>query len=161
MLEEQFLDPKIHDRNGFHCGEPLLDEFLRKYAVQQCARGVTSVFVLVDDAHPETILGYYTLSAAQVDATQLSLPEQKKLPRYPIPCFRLGRLARDLGSRGNRVGEMLMGLAVDRCRQAKTSIGAYALLVDAKNTAAQSFYQHYGFIPFADSAMALYLPLGR
>ena len=161
MLEEQFFDPKIHDRNGFHCGEPLLDEFLRKYAAQQSARGLTSVFVLVDDAHPGKILGYYTLSAAQIAVAQLSLSEQKKLPRYPIPCFRLGRLARDLGSRGAGVGEILMGLAVDRCRKAKTSVGAYALLVGAKNTAAQSFYRHYGFIPCADAAMTMYLPLGR
>lgn len=160
MLEEQFFDPRVHDRNGFRSGEPLLDEFLRKYAAQQSAKGVTSVFVLVDDAQPSKILGYYTLSAAQVDVSQLSLAEQKKLPRYPIPCFRLGRLARDLGSRWAGVGEILMGLAVDRCRKAKLSIGAYALLVEAKNTSARSFYEHYGFIPCGDAPMTLYLPLG-
>lgn len=160
MLEEHFFDPKLHDRNGFYSGEPLLDAFLRKYAAQQSARGVTSVFVLVDDAQPRKILGFYTLSAAQVDGAQLSLAEQKKLPRYPVPCFRLGRLARDLECRGTGIGELLMGLAVDRCRKAKLSIGAYALLVDAKNTAAKSFYEHYGFIPCKDTAMTLYLPLG-
>jgi len=159
VLEEQFFDSKIHDRNGFHCGEPVLDEFLRKYAAQQSSKGVSSVFVLVDDSQPSKILGYYTLSAAQVDVVQLSLADQKKLPRYPIPCFRLGRLARELGSRGNGIGEVLMGLAVDRCLKAKISIGAYALLVDAKNTSAKSFYEHYGFTPCRDSPMTLYLPL--
>jgi predicted GNAT family N-acyltransferase len=159
VLEEQFFDPQIHDRNGFHCGEPLLDEFLRKYAAQQSARGVTSVFVLVDDGQPHKILGYYTLSAAQVDVSQLSRADQKRLPRYPIPCFRLGRLARDIGSRGSGVGGVLMGLAVERCRAATVSIGAYALLVDAKSNSAKSFYEHYGFILCADSAMTLYMPL--
>lgn len=159
MLEEQFFDAKVHDRSGFHSGEPLLDEFLRKYAAQQSAKGITSVFVLVDQAQPSKILGYYTLSAAQVDASQLSLSDQKKLPRYPIPCFRLGRLARDLGSRGAGLGEILMGLAVDRCRKASVSVGAYGLLVDAKNTLAKSFYEHYGFIPCTDGAMTLYMPL--
>lgn len=159
MLEEQFFDPKIHDRSSFHCGEPLLDEFLSKYAAQQSAKGVTSVFVLVDSAKPSKILGFYTLSAAQIDASQLSQADQKKLPRYPIPCFRLGRLARDLESRGAGVGEMLMGLAVDRCRKAKVSIGAFALLVDAKSGSAKSFYEHYGFIPCADLPMTLYMPI--
>jgi len=68
VLEEQFFDPKRHDRAGFNSGEPALDEFLRKYASQQRSRGVTSVFVVVDDAQPSKILGFYTLSAAQVEA---------------------------------------------------------------------------------------------
>ncbi len=159
MLEEQFFNTKIHDRAGFHSGEPLLDEFLRKYAAQQGARGIASVFVLVDDAKPDKILGFYTLSAAQVEASPLSPADQKKLPRYPLPCFRLGRLARDLGSCGAGIGEILMGLAIERCRKARQSIGAYALLVDAKNTAAKSFYEHYGFIPCVDSPMTLYMPI--
>jgi GNAT superfamily N-acetyltransferase len=159
VLEEQFFDPKIHDRASFRSGEQLLDEFLRKYAAQQSARGVASVFVLVDDVQPSKILGFYTLSAAQVDVTHLSPAEQKKLPRYPVPCFRLGRLARDLGCRGTGIGEILIGLAVERCRKATFSIGAYALLVDAKTPAAKLFYEHYGFIPCGDSPMVLYLPI--
>ncbi|MCX8520159.1 MAG: GNAT family N-acetyltransferase, partial [Rhodoferax sp.] len=155
MLEEQFFDPKAHDRQGFHCGEPALDEFISKYAGQQSAHGVTSVFVLVDDTKPSKILGFYTLSAAQVNRSELSLSHQKRLPRYPIPCFRLGRLARDLESQGTGIGEILIGLAVDRCRKARLSVAAYALLVDAKNPAAKSFYQKYGFMPCADSPMLL------
>ena len=159
MLEERHFDPKIHARDRFHCGEPLLDEYLRKYASQQSARGITSVFVLVDEATPEKVLGYYTLSAAQVDVAKLSPAEQKKLPRYPVPCFRLGRLARDLDCRGAGIGEMLIGLATDRCRKAQVSIGAYAMLVDAKNASAKSFYEHYGFTAFSDSPFTLYLPI--
>ena len=159
MLEEQFFDPKRHDRVGFNSGEPALDEFLRKYASQQRSRGVTSVFVLVDDAQPSKILGFYTLSAAQVEAAELSPAEQAKLPRYPIPCFRLGRLARDVGSRGAGMGDVLMGLALERCRKARLSVAAYALLVDAKNAGAKAFYERYGFVAFADTPMRLYLPI--
>ena len=159
VLEERHFDPKVHDRESFRCGETLLDEYLRKYAAQQSARGVASVFVLVDDATPTKIVGFYTLSAAQVDVDQLSPGEQKKLPKYPVPCFRLGRLARDLDSHGKGVGELLLALAVDRCREARTSIGAYALLVDAKNAAAKSFYERFGFTPFKDSPRVLYLPI--
>ncbi len=159
MLEEQFFDPKRHDRAGFNSGEPVLDEFLRKYASQQRSRGVTSVFVVVDDAQPSKILGFYTLSAAQVEAAELSPTEQAKLPRYPIPCFRLGRLARDGGSRGAGLGDVLIGLALERCRKARLSVAAYALLVDAKNAGAKAFYERYGFVAFADTPMRLYLPI--
>ena len=160
MLEEHALDAKLHDRSGFQCGEPALDEYLRKYAVQQSAKGLCSIFVLIDDASPSKILGFYTLSAAQIGTDQLSDAEKKKLPRYPIPCFRMGRLARSIEHRGGGIGAVLMGLAVDRCLKARVHVGAYALLVDAKSDEASVFYQRYGFRVCVDSPMSLYLPLG-
>jgi predicted GNAT family N-acyltransferase len=160
VLEEQVLDARLHDRAGFHCGVPALDDYLRKYAAQQNAKGISTVFVLVDDAAPSKILGFYTLSAAQVGVQQLSDTERKKLPRYPVPCFRMGRLARTIESRGAGLGEVLIGCAVDRCLHARSLVGAYALLVDAKDEKAKSFYERYGFIPYVDAPMSLYLPLG-
>lgn len=160
MLEEQVLNVSVHDRAGFHCGVPALDDYLHKYAAQQNAKGISTVFVLVDDAAPSKVLGFYTLSAAQVGAEQLSDTERKKLPRYPVPCFRMGRLARDSDSRGAGLGEVLIGCAVDRCLHARRLVGAYALLVDAKDEKAKSFYERYGFVPCVDAPMTLYLPLG-
>ena len=154
------MDARLHDRASFQCGEPTLDEYLRKYAVQQSAKGLCSIFVLIDHASPSKILGFYTLSAAQIGTDQLSDAEKKKLPRYPIPCFRMGRLARSIDHRGTGIGAVLIGLAVDRCLKARVHVGAYALLVDAKNEKASVFYQQYSFRVCADSQMSLYLPLG-
>src|ERR1035437_6306885 len=52
------------------------------------AKDISTVFVLVDDAAPSKILGFYTLSAAQVGVQQLSDVERKKLPRYRSECKR-------------------------------------------------------------------------
>lgn len=160
MLEEQALDSALHDRAGFSCGVPELDVYLHRFAVQHSRKGVSTVHVLVNTARPGLILGYYTLSAAQVDVLQLSDADRKKLPRYPVPCFRMGRLACRADQRGQGLGKLLMGCAVDRCLQARRQVAAFALLVDAKNQQAKTFYQHYGFIPCTDSPMTLYLPLG-
>ena len=160
MLEEQVLDARLHDRAGFRCGVPALDDYLHKYAAQQNAKGISTVFVLVNDAAPRKILGFYTLSAAQIEAEQLSEADRKKLPRYPVPCFRMGRLARSVDSRGAGLGEVLMGCAVDRCLHARSLVGAYALLVDAKDEKAKAFYEKYGFVACVDAPMSLYLPLG-
>ena len=160
MLEEQVFDPKRHDRSGFRCGEPSLDAFLQRYAAQQRAKGLSSIFVLIDTDSPSKILGFYTLSAAQVDAVQLSDAQRKALPRYPIPCIRMGRLACSVDVQGRGIGAMLIGLAVDRCLKVKSQVGAYALMVDAKHAAAKAFYQHYGFAVCADTRMTLNLPLG-
>ena len=159
MLEEQVFDVSRHDRTEFHCGVPALDDYLKKYAAQQSVKGISTVFVLVDDAAPSKILGFYTLSAAQVGVEQLSRAESKKLPRYPVPCFRMGRLARDIERRGAGFGEVLIGCAVDRCLHARSLVGAYALLVDANDEKAKSFYERYGFVPCVDAPMTLYLPL--
>jgi predicted GNAT family N-acyltransferase len=81
------------------------------------------------------------------------------LHRYP--CFRMGRLARSLDTRGTGMGEVLMGLAVDRCLKAKAHVGAYALLVNAKHEQAKVFYERYGFMSSVDAPLTLYLPVGR
>lgn len=160
MLEEQALDSALHDRAGFSCGVPELDVYLHRFAVQHSRKGVSTIHVLVNTARPGLILGYYTLSAAQVDVLQLRDADRKKRPRYPVPCFRMGRLACRADQRGQGLGKLLMGCAVDRCLQARRQVAAFALLVDAKNQQAKTFYQHYGFTPCTDSPMTLYLPLG-
>lgn len=160
MWEEHAFDTERHDRAGFSCGVPALDDYLHRFAAQQRRRGVSTVFVLTEASAPSQILGYYTLSAAQVDVASLSSAEQKKLPRYPVPCFRMGRLACRTDRQNQGLGKLLIGCAVARCLQARTQVAAYALIVDAKDATAQSFYQHYGFKPCADEPMTLYLPLG-
>ena len=160
MLEEQPLDPDLHDRAGFSCGIPELDDYLHRFAVQHRRKGVSTVHVLVDTEKPSLILGFYTLSAAQVDSAELSDADRKKLPRYPIPCFRLGRLACRMDHRGRGLGKLLIGCAVERCLQARKQVAAFALIVDAKSPEAKAFYEHYGFTPCVDASMTLYLPLG-
>lgn len=161
MLEEQLLDPTRHNRQTFTCGIAELDEYLHRFAAQQSKKGVTLVWVLVDTEQPSTILGYYSLSAAQVDVAQLDAHTQSKLPRYPVPCFRMGRLAASSAHQNTGIGRILIGCAVERCLAARKHVAAYALLVDAKSKNAKSFYGHYGFIACSGNPMTLYLPLGR
>jgi GNAT superfamily N-acetyltransferase len=161
VLDDSPLDPALHDRRGFECGVPALDEYIQRFAEQHRRRGISSIFVLTDSAQPERILGYYTLSAAEVDAERLAEAERKKLPRYPVPCFRMGRLACREDQQGRGLGKLLVGCAVDRCLKARQQVAAYALIVDAKDYASAAFYLHFGFKPFLDAKLTLYLPLGR
>jgi predicted GNAT family N-acyltransferase len=159
VLEEQRLDTAIHDCVGFDCGVPALNDYLRKFASQHRRRGVSQTFVLVDDSAPTQVLGYYMLSAAQLEAGSLSDAERKRLPRYPIPCIRMGRLAVSSASRGEGHGRLLIGLAVERCLKARQEVAAYALVVDAKDEIAVEFYRHYGFTACRDAPLTLYLAL--
>ena len=160
MFEEQLLDPKRHDRSGFACGEPALDAFLQRHAHQNMRKGISQTWVLVPQDEPITIAGYYFLAPAEVDLANLQPADARPLPPYPIPCFRMGRLARALRWRGEGLGALLIGLAVERALQARQSVGGYALIVDAKGEEAKTFYRRYGFRPHLGTPNSLYLPLG-
>jgi predicted GNAT family N-acyltransferase len=160
VLEELALDPERHDRLGFSCGVTELDDYLHRFASQHRKRGISTVFVLADRAAPSVVLGYYTLSAAEVDTAELREQDRRKLPRYPVPCFRMGRLACRADRRGEGLGKLLIACAVERCLQARRQVAAYALIVDAKDEQAAAFYRHYGFARCADTPLTLYLPLG-
>ena len=160
VLEELLLDPKRHDRSAFTCGEPALDAFLQRHAHQNMRKGISQTWVLVSPDKPSTIAGYYCLAPAEVVLANLQPADARPLPPYPIPCFRMGRLARDLRWRGEGMGALLIGLAVERCLRARQSVGGFALIVDAKGEKAKNFYLRYGFRPYLDTPNSLYLPLG-
>jgi GNAT superfamily N-acetyltransferase len=159
VLEERPLDPATHNRQAFDCGVPALNEYLQRFAEQHRRKGISTAYVLVDTAAPSTILGYYTLSAAEVDADSLTDTDRKRLPRFPVPCFRMGRLACRADRQGEGLGQLLVGCAVDRCVKAREQVAAHALIVDAKDDTAKRFYEHYGFKTLRGAGLTLYLPL--
>ena len=161
MLEDKPLDPSVHDRLRFDCGVPALNEYLQRFAEQHRKKGISATYLLVDSARPSEILGYYTLSAAEVGVERLANADRKQLPRYPIPCIRMGRLACRADQQGRGLGKLLLGCAVDRCLMVRGQLGAYALIVDAKDDTARRFYERFGFSVLRDAALTLYLPLGR
>lgn len=69
----------------------------------------------------------------------------------------MGRLAVDTGFKGRGLGGALLADALSRAMAAE--IAAYALLVEAKDASAVTFYRHHGFMAFEGDPMALYLPL--
>lgn len=138
---------------------PALNDYLQKYAGQHRQQGLAAVFVLTDNNSASFILGYYALSAAQIEVSNLTPEQAKRLPRHPVPCARMGRLAVDTSARGQGMGELLLQDAVKRALVAREQLGIYALVVDAKDANAARFYSHYGFVPCGKSRDSLYLPL--
>ncbi len=67
---------------------------------------------------PQTILGYYTLSAGSMRADELPLEHKRRLPNYPVPVALLGQLAIDKNHQGQRLGTVLLADAVQRVEQA-------------------------------------------
>ena len=145
-----------HDRTAFRSDSEPLNRYLREQVTQDIRRRVAACFVALTDA--QRIAGYYTLASASVLLADLPVSTGKKLPRYPtVPAVRMGRLAVDQAFEGQGLGGALLADALHRA--ARAEIAAFALMVDAKDEAAASFYRHHGFIALPDSALTLFLPL--
>lgn len=145
-----------YDRTEFNSGSEPLDRYLKEQVTQDVRRRIAACYVALDDG--QRIAGYYTLASASLLLADLPATTAKKLPRYPtVPAVRMGRLAVDQAFKGRGLGEALLADAL--ARAGRSEIAAYALMVDAKDKAAEAFYRHHGFIALPDSTLMLFLPL--
>lgn len=135
-----------HNRKPFSCGVDALDRYFREQVTQDVRRRATTCYVAVEAATGR-VAGYYTLAAGGVPLNEMPEALAKRLPRYPsVPVARMGRLAVDAAYRGRQLGATLLWDAV--MRSARSELGVFALVVDAKNEQAETFYQHHGFALF-------------
>ena len=131
---------KKHDRASFDCGEPALNEFLRRHACQSHDKGAAKTFLAISKSDGKTILGFYSLGPASLEYARAPEIVRKGLARHDIPVFRLGRLAVNRPVQGQGLGGQLILAAGRRCLLAATEVGGVALLIDAKNERAAKWY---------------------
>jgi GNAT superfamily N-acetyltransferase len=145
-----------HDRAAFRSGVDALDRYLRELALQDMKRRIAGCFVALDDAR--TIVGFYTLAATAVAVDALPTELTKRLPRYPlVPAVLIGRLAVALDHQGKGLGRALIFDAA--IRTDRLGIGTFALIVDAKDDRAVSFYQSSGFELIHGETRRLFVPV--
>ena len=158
-LRFALLDVRLHDRDGFACGEPTLDTYLKQQAGQHQRDGIATTHVVIDDGRPAQILGYCSLAAAQLTLADLQPEDRKRLPRYPVPAVRVGRLAVAMDAQGRGIGRVLLGHAVNSALVLRSQLGVRVLVVDALHDRAAAFYRGYGFRPTGAEGRTLYLSL--
>lgn len=140
----------------FDCGILELDEYLKRYAKNNEKKKIGKTFVLLNG---RIVIGYYTLSAAQISIQEIPKNYHLKLPSYPVPASRLCRLAVDKSFQGQRIGEHLLADATERIRLAAAHIAIHAIVVDAKNESAKKFYLKYGFATLEGSDLTLFISM--
>ena len=154
-----------HDRTCFSCGIAALDTYFQHQANQDVRRRASACYVALEAGTPMAgstgkVAGYYTLAAGGVPLTDLPAALAKRLPRYPsVPVARMGRLAVDQAFRGRKLGAALLVDAV--LRSVRSKVAVYALVVDAKDAAAERFCRHHGFEQYGEVPRQFILPLGR
>jgi GNAT superfamily N-acetyltransferase len=148
-----------HDRAGFDCGVPALNEFLGRYARQSQESGGARTFVAVSPGAPSTVLGYYAISPGAIAFAKTPAKITKALGRCEVPVFRLGRLAVSLDMQGWGLGADLLFAAGERALAVAQEVGGVALAIDAKDERAACWYERFGAVRLVDDPLKLVLPL--
>lgn len=146
------------DADSFRCGQPLLDEYIRRYASQDVRRNVARVFMATPETDSRQLAGFFTLSAGSVSCSDLPESLAKKLPRYPVPVALVGRLAVSTEFQGKGLGSILLADACQKVAHASATLAVAGIVVDAKDAAAATFYRHFGFLTLPGPPARLLLP---
>ena len=147
---------QLHRVDAFACGEPMLDEWLKRRALANQSSGASRTFVVADQ--DLRIVGYYALAAGAV-AHQMATSSVRRNMPDPVPVMVLARLAVDHRAQGIKLGAALLQDAVNRAVAVSHNAGVRALLVHALNERAKLFYEHYGFQASAIHPFTLMLRL--
>jgi GNAT superfamily N-acetyltransferase len=149
---------QVHELSAFDCGEPVLNEWLKRRAFANQVTGASRTFVIAGNHNQ--VLAYYALSAGAVAHADANGSVRRNMPD-PIPVMVLGRLAVDRSCQGQQVGSALLKDALLRTISVAENVGIRALLVHAINDAAKHFYIGRGFLasPINPYTLMLKLPM--
>jgi N-acetylglutamate synthase-like GNAT family acetyltransferase len=146
----------LHHLEEFECGEPVLDEWLKRRAMANQLNGASRTFVVADQRN--RVYGYYAMAAGAVSHQMASSSVRRNMPD-PVPVMVLARLVVDRRAQGFILGASLLQDAVNRALAVSQNAGVRALLVHALHDQAKKFYEYYGFQESPQHPMTLMLRL--
>ena len=143
-----------HKVDAFECGEPSLDDWLKRRASGNQACGASRTYVVC--------IGYYCLAAGALGHADAPGTLRRNRPD-PIPVMVLGRLAIHKNYHQAGLGTALLRDALQRTLQAAQIAGVAALLAHALSDDAKRFYRSRGFVesPVKPMTMCLILASAR
>lgn len=150
----QKLSPE-HDLSTFYCGEPTLDDWLKRRALQNEESGASRTYVI---CLGKQVVGYYALAVGAITHAEAPGRVRRNMPD-PVPVMVLGRLAVDQTLQGREIDRALLRDAVLRTMQAAEIAGIRAILVHAISERAKQWYLKAGFLESPLDPMTLLIPV--
>lgn len=144
-----------HDLSAFDCGEPALNDWLRRRALNNESR-FSRTYVVCQEKRG---VAYFCISAGAVERAAAPGRVRRNAPDT-IPVSIIGRLAVSRDHAGRGLGADMLADALRRIAVASESIGIGAVLVHAKDDAAKRFYRRCAeFIEYPADSRTLFLPI--
>jgi len=143
-------------RAAFTSGQPAVDAWLTKQALQNQEKHLSVTRVLLDEQ--DAIAGFCTLATGQVDFSDLPPDIVKKLPRRALPVAVLAWLGVHQQHHRQGLGTRLLAQALADCHAAGEIFAFVAVILDCVDEAAKAFYQRWDFREMPGRPMRLFLP---
>lgn len=144
-----------HDLTDFDCGEPALDEWLKRRALRNEGRAARTYVVCED----RRVVAYFCISAGSVERAAAPAGIRRNAPD-PIPVSLIGRLAVSRSHAGRGLGADMLSDALRRIAAVSQRIGIGAVMVQAKSEDARLFYLACAeFVEFPAESRILFLPI--
>jgi predicted N-acetyltransferase YhbS len=115
-------------------------------------RNLGCTYVAVGNAD-QTVPGYYALENGSIEVASLPAKQPQKLPRHAVPVVLLARLAVGRGVHGQGLGGLLLRDVLVRSLDLAKKPSIHAVIVDAIDAEAKTFYERFGFLTLADGTM--------
>jgi GNAT superfamily N-acetyltransferase len=139
------LDPGRHHREQFDSGEPVLDEWLRRYAGQNRRRDTAATWVIADAN--DMVVAYTSVAMTGIDRS--AAPDVvAKGAHDPIPALLLGRLDVDRRYASLGIGTTLTAHVLATAVELNEKVACRAVVVTALNPNARVWWKRLGFRPF-------------
>src|SRR5271157_5431626 len=146
-----------HNLEGFECGEPSLDNWLRRRALKNEESGASRTYVVCTGRQ---VVGYYALAVGAVAHAEAPGRVRRNMPD-PVSVMIIGRLAVHKDYQGKKIAPGLLRDAVLRTLQAAEIAGIRAILVHAISERARQFYEDCGFIASPMDPMTLMITVAE
>ena len=131
------------DRSRFDCSRDSLNIWFRQRGWANHASGVSRTNVVCDVATGE-IVGYVTLSSAQIERAFLAKSHQRNKPD-PVPVTLLGQLAIHKDHHGQGHARSLLMFALKTAVRASHEIGSFGVITHPIDDGVRAFYRRWGF----------------
>lgn len=145
---------KKYNKEDFDCENDDINNYLKTRISQEIKNHSTNCFYLISEN--EKIIGYYTLTAAAINLSDIPNEYKLKLPKYQnVGCALLGRLGIDKNHKNKGFGKILIYDAMKRSFD--NDIMVTALIIDAKDENLAQYYKKLGFQSLISNPLRLFI----
>ena len=136
------------DRTAFDCGRESMNLWFRRHGWANHVAGVSRVNVIAN-VTTNAIVGYVTLSAAQIERAKLAKSQQRNKPD-PLPATLLGQLAIHRDRQGQGHASALLLFALRLALRASYDVASWGIITHPLDDGVRAFYARHGFddLPF-------------
>ena len=139
------LEPRRHHREQFDSAEPVLDEWLRRYAGQNRRRDTAATWVITDV--DDVVVAYASVAMTGIDRSAAPEELARRAPD-PVPALLLGRLAVERRYASLAIGTALTAHVLATAVELNEKAACRAVVVTALNPTARTWWERLRFRPF-------------